>query len=312
MHEEARLKSPFPAAARFVDDLISISLVEKHFKTSHDANNALTFVCADCGVPVSAVIIEPFKVGRKITPSSSFRRRDPNHPHTCNREPAPDDSTRVSAGEGKIPANPNRDMWPTRWVDPRVTAAPSAPGGAGPNPQVGGQSGTGSRNRNGSGSGTSESQSQTVEKFARGWHSMNLASRKTQSLAASWNSGGTFFSAFHPLDYDPNVPRGHMKIFVGTAREVVAYPDGFDVMLHERQMGGPELCVWIPTTPCLAQGAAGAALQKQLLGYANTPVWTRPVQVHVLGTFDRHVGLPDPVLGLELGHPHMIWISSVQ
>lgn len=47
MHEEARLKSPFPAAARFVDDLISISLVEKHFKTSKKANDALDFVCAE-------------------------------------------------------------------------------------------------------------------------------------------------------------------------------------------------------------------------------------------------------------------------
>jgi len=51
MHEEARLKSPFPAAARFVDDLISISLVEKHFKTSHDANNALTKTGMGVGTP---------------------------------------------------------------------------------------------------------------------------------------------------------------------------------------------------------------------------------------------------------------------
>jgi hypothetical protein len=56
-----------------------------------------------------------------------------------------------------------RDMWSTRWVDPRMTVAPSVRGGPGPNPQVDGQSGAGSRNRNGSGSGASECQSQTVE-----------------------------------------------------------------------------------------------------------------------------------------------------
>ncbi|WP_307699124.1 hypothetical protein [Variovorax paradoxus] len=307
MHEEARLKSPFPAAAKCVDELVSIFLVEKHFKTSHDANSALIFVCADCDVPVSAVIIEPFKVGRRITPSSSFRRRDPNHPHTCKREPPPPEDPGESGGKGNAPAHPSSDGGPTRWVDPRVVAAPSGIGGGKPGSKADGQSGAGSRKRNASGSGTSESQSQTVEKFARSWREMDVSGRKKKQLLAPWNLQGTFFSAFQVLDYDPDVLRGKMKIFVGTACEVEAYPDGFDVIFHERQIGGPELCIWIPLR-CLALGAAGTALQKQLLDYANTLVWTRPVYVHVLGIFDRYVDLPSPVLGLELGHPHMIWI----
>lgn len=308
MHEEARLKSPFPAATKFVDDLISIRLVERHFKTSHAANSVLTFVCAECGVPVSAVIIEPFKAGRKVTPSSSFRRSDPNHPHTCEREPVSPEVTGGSAGRGNAPRHPNGDAGPTRWVDPRTVAASYAPGVTEPGSGDGGRRGAASRSRNGGDSGTSEAQSQTVEKFARSWRELDVAGRKRKPLLAPWNPLGTFFSAFHPLDYDPDVPREKMKIFVGTAREIRGYADGFDVMIREGKIGGPELCVWIPTS-CTGQGAAGVALQRQLRDHAETPVWTKPVHVHVLGAFDRYQGPPDPVLGLELGHPHMIWIS---
>ena len=309
MHEQARLTSSFPAAGKLSGDLVSIAEIEKHFPNSQMANNALSFVCADrtCSVPVGAVVIERVKPGRKITPSSSFRARDRKKPHTCDLLPVPTATPHQNNGSGTAPAHPLHGAAPARWIDPRTAAASSSGKTTATGSSINASSNTASHRRSMLGSGQSQGQSKTVERFAREWDGMTVAARKLMPLLAGWNLGGTFFSAFWPLGYDPRATVGNITIFVGSARTVIGRPDGFDIVLNEQQAGGPELCVWVDKI-CLAHGAEGAALEKQLLKYANAPASATQVKVYVLGSFQPSTGTSTPTLRLELEHPHMMWL----
>ncbi len=309
MHEQARLTSPFPAAGKVAGDLVSIAEIEKHFPNSQMANNALSFGCADraCSVPVCAVVIERVKPGRKITPSSSFRARDRKKPHTCDRLPVPTDAATPNNVSGTVPAHPLHGGAPTRWIDPRTTAASSSGKTTATGASINANSNTAPHRRSTIGSGQSQGQSKTIERFSREWDGMTVATRKLTPLLAGWNLGGTFFSAFWPLGYDPRATVGNTTIFVGSARTVIGRPGGFDIVLNERQAGGPELRVRVDTI-CLAHGAEGAALAKQLLKYANAPASATQVKVYVLGSFQPRAGTSTPTLSLELEHPHMMWL----
>lgn len=310
MHEQAQLQSPFLAADKTVGDPISISEVEKHFKTSWEANNALAFACAKCGVPVSARIIVPFKEGRKVTPSSSFRARDKARPHTCDREPPSSAPQEQGNGDGPLPAHPVRGDAPTVWIDPRTTPKKSGAEGAATGLTTTSHVDDPSGARSRSGTGRSVGQSKTIERFARWWDGKTVAQRKAEPLWAGWNPGQTYFSGFHVLGYQPDVSGVGMKIFVGTADTVIEYRSGFAIDLKLPQATAQTiqgLRIWVSRT-CLALCAEGTALERQLQDYASTPVWTHQVDVYCLGSFEERKGAGTPMLSLELGHPHMMWI----
>lgn len=285
---------------------MSISEVSEHYKTSSAANSALAFACSECGVPVSARIIQPYVPGRKITPSSGFRASDQAQPHTCDRVPQPTDVALSSSGSA--PIHSTQRGGPERWVDPRKTVVET--GGASstthPSSEVGGGS---SRGRNGPAVGASVGQSQTVEKFAREWLLLSTAQRQSKPLSASWNVSGTYYGAFHPLKYFPKVSLGKTAIFVGTARYVTHYLDGYDIELNERTPGGVALHLWI-STRCLSTGSAGKSLSDVLLRYKNTPASAVYVHIYALGEFKKIFDDIGNILSLDIEHPHMFWITE--
>lgn len=308
MHEEARLTCPFPVAGKGTGDTVSISLVEKHYKTSEAANSALSFVCADCSVPVSARIIRPFVPGRKVTPSSGFRASDRKKPHTCDREPQLTVET-TPPTSGTAPAHSSQGNAPERWVDPRKGIPTSGTSSTTHLPASGTSGGT-SRGRSGPATGQSIGQSQTVEKFSREWREMSLAQRKRTPLMAPWNEQGrgSYFSAFHPLGYSPDVTPDVWAIYEGTARHVTSRVDGFEVELHEQLPDGLPLHVWISTV-CCSIGAAGKHLASQLLQLSLAPASSNSIYIYALGAFKEWPQQDPNRFFLEVEHPHMCWIE---
>lgn len=308
MHEQARLTCPFPAIGKGAGENVSISEVEKHYTASAMANSALSFVCSDCGVPVSARIIQPYVPDRKVTPSSGFRASDQGKPHTCNREPQQTVDVSPSAS-GTAPLHSSQGSAPERWVDPRKGTLIS---GASLSiiASVKGAPTSTSRGRNGAARGQSVGQSQTVEKFAREWQKMSVVQRKSTPLFAPWNANGrgSYFSAFHPLGYDPKVTSNVYSIYEGTARHVCSEPDGYDVELNEHLIGGLPLHIWIPTV-CLSFGAAGGQLAAQLLKLSQAPASPKAINIYALGDFEVWPALAPNRLRLEVEHPHMFWIE---
>ena len=307
MHEQARLACPFPAVGKGVGDLVSICEVKTHYATSDAANSALSFACADCNVPVSARIIQNYVQDRKVTPSSGFRASDRKQPHTCNREPSFIEAS--LAASGAAAAHSSQRGAPERWVDPRK-AAPNTGTTTSTPSSASASVGSASRGRNGPAVGQSVGQSQTVEKFAREWRQMSPLQRKSTPLVAPWNvhGRGSYFSAFHPLGYFPNVSPGAPAIYTGTARHVTHYSDGYDIELNECLSGGRTLHVWIPVG-CLSMGGAGAYLTAQLFKLSQALASPIPVHAYALGRFDEWPVLMLDRLVLEVEHPHMCWIE---
>jgi len=154
-------------------------------------------------------------------------------------------------------------------------------------------------------------QSQTVEKFAREWRQMLLTQKKATPLVAPWNAQdqGSYFTAFHPLKYDPNVTLGASVIYEGTAWHVIGYSDGYEIELNEYPAGGRPLYIWIPET-CLSIGGAGKHMKLQLFKLSQAPASPASVYIYALGQFNEWPAHMPNRLVLEVEHPHMCWIVS--
>ncbi len=300
MHEHARLCTPFPEIGKNVGDLIFIWEVEDHFDSSQSANAAVKFACADkrCAVPVSARIIESVKPGRKISPSSSFRVSDRNQHHVCDRLPPPDAPFALSS-EGERHAHSHRSNIPQRWVDPTVKAVNKVPAGTFATLGVDGKAGTRRLGFQRTGNGQSVSQSQKVQSFAKSWLPMSIQERKHKELFATWNVGGTYFTAFHLLWFDNLITLDDMKIFVGSVDQTTAYNTGIAVDLKEYSRTGCRIRIWIPSQ-------IGEELNDATAGFSLN----YGAKIFALGVFSTPIergGLR--TLSLELKHADMVWVQ---
>ncbi|VWD25702.1 hypothetical protein BCO18430_05642 [Burkholderia contaminans] len=299
MHEQAILTSAYvPLGA--VGDPVSITSVEKLFKTSDDANAAVQFKCADprCGVKIKAVITKQSKPARKSSPSSYFRGR---HNKGCTREPLPPQPTTPSPVVSGN-ASPDRTAAPTVWVEPTApkTGGGKTSPGAGPT-GPGAVTGTGKRGT--TGTGTSQGRSQLVERFATHWDSLSAAAQKTQTLTAEWNPGDSYFSAFHPIAFRRGIDVASVarKIFVGMLSKVEVTAISAMILLQEANNNGASLFVEVDEV-ALNTGTTGQALRAHLLRLSATPASLR---IFALGEFENI----QPHYVLAVSHPSLIYIG---
>jgi len=299
MHEQAILASTYLPLGT-VGAPVSITSVEKLFKTSDEANAAVQFQCADprCSVKIKAVLTKQSKPARKSSPSSYFRGR---HKKGCTREPLPPQPT-TSSPVVSGNASPDRTSAPTVWVEPTAPkggSGKSSPGVSSTDPNVT----AGSGKRRTTGTGTSQGRSQLVERFATHWDSLSAATQKTVALAAEWNPGDTYFSAFHPVAFRRgiDVTSVDRKIFVGVLSRVEMIETGAKIFLQETNHNGAGLLVEIDEG-ALGIGTTGQALRVHLLQLSATP---EPLRVFALGKFEHIV----PHYVLTVSHPSLVYIG---
>ena len=297
MHEKARLVTPFPEIGKYAGDLVFITEVEAYFSSSATANTALKFECADtrCAVPVSARIIERVKLGRKKSPSSSFRASDRNRPHVCDRLPAcgePTDSFR----DGMKPGHSVRGDIPHRWVDPRKLLVPQATTVVSNHNVEENSHSARLSDLNRTGIGQSVSSSQLVRRFAIGWLNMSVQERKQEDLIAKWNLGGKYFTAFHPLWFQNSIEPQCEKIYIGNVKQTTSYKSGIAIDLQEHSRTGCQLRIWIPN--------------QYVESGINSILHLRGM-VFILGCFSEPVDRGGvSTLSLEIEHPDFLWFQE--
>lgn len=308
MHQQSRLASTFPAIAKAAGVLVSIEEVEQHFANSKTANKALRFVCADsrCAVPVTAVITSTAKPQRKSSPASYFRSGRSNK-HVCDKLPAAVAQQDGRTENGYLQASPQRSNSPTMWVDPRTV--PETSSGDGPlEPTDDPDSLISGRGRQTSGNGTSQGSSQRVERFAKVWQTKTDHERKSTRLAAQWNKGGTYDSAFHRIQHWPDIRDMQEKIVVANVKVVLVYGTGYSIELTQRSADELPLSLWIPEA-CLGYGSAGRSLRQQIVAAFKSPPLSAGHEVFALGAFVETKVKGIAILSLTVAHPHMIWIA---
>ena len=312
MHDKARLVTPFPALMREIGELIAIEDIEDHFLDSQSANAKLEFQCADptCAVPCKAALVKLAKVNRKRSPSSYFYASKRSTPHTCDLHPKPNELLAAPA-ETVLAASPSRGASPAKWIDPLVLALKQ--GGHDTLPmQPTSHSHSASDGRGGVqsvGNGTSRGTSQRIERFAKEWQKLTVNERKSKELVARWNPRASYYSAFHPLMYWPDIRQIQNKIVVATVKAVYSYSSGFAIELAQRCVTGVELRFWIPNQ-CMSFKPDGATLREQLNLCVASKQRVQGKEVFALGTFVERTVSGRKLRSLEIPHPHYMWLTS--
>lgn len=310
MHQQAILTTNHPTLGG-VGTPVSIAALEQLFMDSVAANNGVGYKCADphCGVRVKAVITVLAKLTRKNSPASYFAAKGTSHVKGCTRMPKPSSVSTPLPTTGAGAANPNRSARPVIWIDPRKLATST---GGTPTVTSGGGAGvsSGGRGKSHSGGGTSRGRSQMVESYAIEWLTMTSYEKQSESFDASWNPGGTYFSAFHPIWFykTTDVTTLGEKIFVGKFKSAMKVKTGYTITLAEKNSSGEELWIWVQST-AFTIGTAGQALEKLLIACVQTPSNYVGKQVFALERFTKQSSSSHNWASLPVVHPHMMWIE---
>lgn len=227
-----------------VGHVVSIAEVRQAYRSSRLANARTRYVCADCRVPVSAVLPLRNKVGRLRTPSDHFRASG-QHANGCTRFPRVVLIGGTTANQ--MAARPVQGPVPVIWSNlPATTAvAPTQP-------QRSASAGTSAPSAAGArvtqpGAGASVAHSYLVEKFAKAYLQMNGPQMASTPLQAPWNPGGTYSSGFVVLQNAGITGGPHIddRIYVGEISRIHLGQTGFTIDLTERHKDGSELRLWL-------------------------------------------------------------------
>jgi hypothetical protein len=142
-----------------------------------------------------------------------------------------------------------------------------------------------------------------VEVFAKTWLTSNTATQRGMSFVAPWNPAGTYYSAFHPIKFNPtvDVSTSGQRIYVGNQKSIVIGSYGCVITLLDTNIDGRMLEIFVDPATFLF-GTAGIALHSKLNSLAGTP---NPTQIFALGTFaPGNAG----ALSLSIAHPHYIFM----
>ena len=243
------------------------------------AARGVRFVCADCGVPVHAVIPRPYVRTRKTTPSAYFSSSPAAHRVGCTRLPV--SVPQLGNATDQRAPRPRLGPVPVVWRDPRlessvIRAKPP------PNPAALGASPRGQRVSGKSKGTVSEPTSELVSSFAEAWQVLSAPERAASPLIAEWNLGGTYDTAFFDLSAPPPTwhPRSPMLIYVGAVAAVKAIATGFQITLQSRHASGREMRIWLQAR-ALNRSAVGASLIAALHAGSIQPDMT----IFALGEF---------------------------
>jgi hypothetical protein len=306
MHEEAILGTAHPVLGP-VGEIIDIGHVKAVF-ASTQAAKALTYNCADenCGVVLTAVIVDATKAGRKMSPSSYFRAQIKHKPG-CVRVSSAPGSTTAQPGNANAPASPSNSGVPMVWIDSSIAGS-----NRGSNKNVVPGSGLTSsstrisRQRSNTGAGVSKSRSQRVRLFVEAWKTMNASVQMSTQFVAPWNPGGTYHSAFNILSYQnrPDILSIGTKIHVGTLQGVTDTGAEYVISLVERNMGGKGQTVELTITKADFTEQADARLLAELAAL-SLALPTNKIFVYALGEFLGSGG----TLRLKLPHRNFLHLD---
>jgi len=305
MHDEAILTKGTGKIAS-TGSSVTIDAVEKIYTSSAAVKAAESFICADpkCGVTVIAVITQSTKPGRKKSPSSYFRASPNPHQKGCTRRPS-GTTTASSPLTGSKPAKPTKGTAPTKWTSPTASSGPSTTG-TGARPPTGATTGTGTgAGTSTTGTGTSSSSSSRVERFAKSWKSMAIATRSSTQLSAPWNAGGTYASAFVDLAVNvlANATHSPMRIYRGTIARIHHGASGYSLTLSQAHSTGRDLLVWVQNGVS-SSNPSGIKLWARLAAGA-VAVGT---EVFALGQFGHNSRPTQSWYSLPVVDGHDIWI----
>lgn len=289
---------------------VNIQDLEKHYITTQSANTGITYCCADpsCSVPVKAVITEVNKPGRKKSPSSYFRAKYRKQKHVigCSHSSTSSTVTTTITG-GTQPASPKRTKAPAIWIDPLINPAVNVVGGRGGTAATNSSNSSSNNTRGIRGNNTSKGQSKKVEVFAKNWGPMNVQQQKLEPLFAPWNTGGTYYSAFHSFyqtasSQQTSVSNIGTKIYVGMVGTLTKTASDFIITLQAKDSTGATLKIHVQQS-AFQFGRPSNALSKKLNGFVN---FTN-LRVFALGEFIRDTSSNELILSVL--HPHYIYIS---
>lgn len=303
LHEQAVLVSAAPKLGAS-GSVVSISDVERHYKSSALANSSAQFKCADCGVPVHAVIPAHNRKGRKRSPSPYFSSSPKRHHGSCNRVPI-----QTASGGKTGSATPGRSVRgtpPSRWIDPGTRNTSGAGTGATSVSLAGGLNRAASNTH--PGTGVSIASSSRVQEFARAWRHMSSITRRATMLKADWNPGSNYESAFADIRTDgpSESPITPARIYLATIASVRAIATGFSVTLNASHADGKVLLIWIQT-PCKSK-VGGRELFSALAAGARL----RDAEVFALGffQFNRANRRGRDWYSLAIAEPNCIWLDA--
>ena len=308
MHQIAVLDNDAPTLNKRKGDEVKIEELESHYKTSAAAK-VNKYKCANqnCGVFVTAVIPQKFKLDRQKSPSAYFTAKPVSHLPGCNRMPLA-----VKPGEngtGPLAPHSSRGKVPTKWIDPEQEDTTTGGGNSGG--QNGGSTPRGinpNGHTGGTGQNPSVSSSNRVERFASEWLNMGVRQRRATAFNAPWNPSGSYYSAFYPIKYftKNDITTINKKIVVARIGSIFKGRSGYTITLKEKESSNLELKIWVQNIT-FTKGIKG----KQLEDLLENNMSSKNIDIYALGEFLKQISSAGNKewLSLIVTHPSSIWID---
>lgn len=303
-HEVARLTKADPNLGP-AGQVVSITKVVARYGSSKAANASARFICADCGVPVTAVVPAAHKAERARSPSAHFRAKG-SHKTGCTRLPRV--LERIGQTTRQMAGRPDQAKAPSVWEDPPATSSVASAAGTAMLGSALLSPGAPGAKVSHHGTSASVGHSYLVQRFAEAYLRMTGPEAKSAALSASWNPGGTYASAFTVLSQKkPSVSPTPKQIYVGEIAKIHQGDSGFVLELVETHSDRTELRLWLKnelehTAP------AGPSLWSRLLGGQVTP----KMIVFALGAFSQQTSSKrGPYHSLPLIDARLTWIVDV-
>lgn len=308
-HEQAVILNADNKLGKKPYDLVSIDEIEKYYATTLAAK-VNSYICANpsCGVSVTAVITQKNKLDRKRSPSSYFSAKPKSHIVGCDRQPKPKNSQQCESGS----ANPKEEKskYRTKWVDPRSqTSQGGNDGSVGAQaPSEGGLGNGRGKVRGSISEKPSQGQSSLIKRFAEDWASMTVQERRSTNLDAPWNNGGTYFSAFVPLEFYRNRKIENLGelIYSGILKEAVQGRTGITLVLREPHSTKRPFWIWI-TNQTFNEGTSGTLLNDELNDLIKKDI-EKEYRIFALGEFITQERETNSWWSLQVNHPAMVAI----